>query len=189
MLNTPYNLITSDSRNKGKVTVDTFVFNTFFMMTMFNQINSRCIDGFEMNVCKTILSNFLFWVIWMAEIGVQVLMLLWCNTSVGSTILGMTPMSFELWVISILIGAFSLVVHIIQIKVPMDQFIALNKKIGLDEDGANEAVDNIYGKIYGKLKHEDEDADDNFVRIKEAPEAEEADDDNYTPIARSRGQP
>lgn len=36
MLGTPYNLVTTNPRNPAKVKVDTFMFNTFFMMTMFN---------------------------------------------------------------------------------------------------------------------------------------------------------
>lgn len=38
---------------------------------------------------KNIWQNKLFWLIWVAEIGIEVLMLLWCNTAMGSTILGM----------------------------------------------------------------------------------------------------
>ena len=66
----PYNLITTDPRNEKKLLVDTFLFNTFFMMTMFNQINSRIIDGKTANVFKTLKSNPMFWMIWAFEMGI-----------------------------------------------------------------------------------------------------------------------
>lgn len=44
MIGKEYNLVTTDPRNPGKVLTDTFLFHTFFMMTMFNQINSRIVD-------------------------------------------------------------------------------------------------------------------------------------------------
>lgn len=36
MFGTPYYLVTLDTHNKGKQLVDTFLFHTLFMMTMFN---------------------------------------------------------------------------------------------------------------------------------------------------------
>lgn len=36
ILGNSYNLITTDARDPNKIKVDTFLFNTFFMMTMFN---------------------------------------------------------------------------------------------------------------------------------------------------------
>lgn len=171
IFNKPYNLITTDPRNESKMFVDTFVFNTFFMMTMFNQINSRIIDGETMNVFKTVKSNMLFWMIWGLEIGIQVLMLLWCNTEMGQTVLGMVPLTFEYWALSAIIGSLSLAVHVIQIKVPLKKFEDLNKTIGLDEEGAANQVDMLYGKIYGKLQNE-EDADsddDNYKRMDNRP--------------------
>lgn len=36
IFNKPYHLVTTDPRNEGKVFVDTFIFHTFFMLTMFN---------------------------------------------------------------------------------------------------------------------------------------------------------
>ena len=36
ILGKEFNLVTTNPRNEGKVLTDTFVFHTFFMMTMFN---------------------------------------------------------------------------------------------------------------------------------------------------------
>ena len=81
MFNKTYNLITTDGRDEGKVLVDTFIFHTFFMMTMFNQINSRVVDKDDMNVCKTICNNPIFWLIWIAEMGIEHLMIIWSGTT------------------------------------------------------------------------------------------------------------
>ena len=64
------------------------------------------------------------------------MMILWCNTDVGKTILGMVPLSLELWALSVVIGSLVLALHVAQIKIPIEKFDELNKKIGLDEDGA-----------------------------------------------------
>lgn len=36
MFDKTYNLVTTDPRNDGKLLIDTFIFHTFFMLTMFN---------------------------------------------------------------------------------------------------------------------------------------------------------
>lgn len=40
------------------------------MMTMFNQINARIVDKDEINMFKTLQSNIIFWIIWIAEMAV-----------------------------------------------------------------------------------------------------------------------
>lgn len=158
----PYNLVTSDPRNEGKILIDTFIFNTFFWMTMFNQICSRVIDGVEMNVFRAPMSSIWFWLVWLAEVGIMVLMQIWSNFGVGAAILGMVPLDFSAHLISILIGAFSIVVHIIQLKIPINKFAELNDKIGLDKEGASNMVDGIFAKLGDRLKNEEEEDDDDY---------------------------
>ena len=90
LLGKEYNLVTTNARNEGKVLTDTFVFHTFFMMTMFNQICSRVVDESEPNACKTLGSNPIFWGVWLLEMALQHLMLTWAATSTtGAAITGM----------------------------------------------------------------------------------------------------
>lgn len=123
MFGKTYNLVTTDPRNEGKVLIDTFIFHTFFMLTMFNQICSRVVEKDEMNVFKTVLSNPIFWVVWAAEMFLEHFMLFWSGTTkTGALILGMGPLPFEVLVISALIGSLSIVMHIIQVNIPLAPF-------------------------------------------------------------------
>lgn len=159
MLGEPYNLVTFDPRNKGKVYTDTFLFHTFFMMTMFNQINARIVDKDEVNMFKAIHVNKIFLLVWLIEMGVQHFMLFWSSTTdTGRAILGMEPLSIPLQIISVCIGAFSLVVHVIQVKaIPDTKFIELDKNIALeDETGAAVSlIDNISQSVRGKVGQPD----------------------------------
>lgn len=49
----------------------TMIFNTFVMMTLFNEINARKIHG-QRNVFKGIFTNPIFYVIWVLTAGSQV---------------------------------------------------------------------------------------------------------------------
>lgn len=53
----------------------TMIFNTFVMMTLFNEINARKIHG-QRNVFKGIFTNPIFYVIWILTAGLQVIVLL-----------------------------------------------------------------------------------------------------------------
>ena len=141
MFNKTYNLVTTDGRDEGKVLVDTFIFHTFFMMTMFNQINSRVVDKDDMNVCKTICNNPIFWFIWIAEMVIEHMLIIWSGTTVtGGKILGMAPLPFEVMIISSLIGAFSIVIHVVQVKIPLPLFEKLDEKIGIDSEKGAQMV-------------------------------------------------
>lgn len=50
----------------------TIVLNTFVLMTLFNEINSRKIHG-EHNIFRGLLSNPIFCVIWLTTLGIQVI--------------------------------------------------------------------------------------------------------------------
>jgi len=142
MLGQPYNLITFDPRNKGKLFTDTFLFHTFFMMTMFNQINARVVDKDEINMFKALQSNIIFWLVWIAEMGVQHFMLFWStNTDTGRAILGMEPMTWVMQLVSVLIGAFSFVVHVIHVKsIPDTKFKDIDDKIGIEAEAGAAAA-------------------------------------------------
>ena len=49
----------------------TIIFNTFVMMTLFNEVNARKIHG-QRNVFKGILNNPIFYMIWIATFASQV---------------------------------------------------------------------------------------------------------------------
>ena len=49
----------------------TMIFNSFVLMTLFNEVNSRKIHG-ERNVFKGFFSNPIFYIIWLTTLGLQV---------------------------------------------------------------------------------------------------------------------
>ena len=53
----------------------TFIFNTFVMMTLFNEINSRKIHG-QRNIFRGIFANPIFYCIWLGTFVSQVTALL-----------------------------------------------------------------------------------------------------------------
>lgn len=62
---------------KGEATQHfTVIFNTFVMMTMFNEINARKIHG-QRNVFEGFFSNPIFYSIWIGTVAAQVIAMKW----------------------------------------------------------------------------------------------------------------
>ena len=51
-----------------RLVLDTILFHTFILMNLFNQINCRVVDDEEINVCKTLGNNPIFWAVFLGEI-------------------------------------------------------------------------------------------------------------------------
>ena len=189
MLGQEYFLLTVNPRDKGKMEADTFIFHTFFWMTMFNQINSRVVDENEANVFKTLLSNWIFWAVWLLEVLLEHVMLVWASTSAtGSAILGMTALPPEVLLISVAIGALSLGIHALHVKyIPLTHFEKLDKMIGLDLPQGNAAgkIDNLFSKIKNRVgnTNADDDDDDAYHRMPngESPSPAKSLDGPYEP--------
>lgn len=166
MFGTPYYLVTLDTHDKGKQLVDTFLFHTFFSMTMFNQICARCVEGEEINVFKTIMSNPIFWLVWVLEMGMQHLLLIFAGMDgEDSKLLNMSALSLSSIVIANFIGLFTFVIHVIQVKIPTGPFVKLEQKIALDDVNSTAFVDGVFSKISQSVAMDDD--DDNFHRIED----------------------
>jgi magnesium-transporting ATPase (P-type) len=93
-----YNLITEDLRDPKleptrKMQMDTMIFHTTVLMTLFNQINCRVIDPSEKNVFKTLFNNVYFWLIFAFEMIIQNYIVHVNEESTLSKILGMCPLT------------------------------------------------------------------------------------------------
>ena len=88
-------------------------------------------------------------------------MLFWSSTSVtGAAILGMAPIGMGLQIIAVVIGAFSIVIHVIHVKfIPVDKFIKLDKKIGIEEMNGQAAglIDKICSCLKSRVPVDDDD--------------------------------
>lgn len=74
-----------------RMKLNTILFHTFILMNLFNKINCKAAT-LEKSV---LMSNKIFWVILIAEFGVQTLLLIVGTTDLGQALLGIT--SIEIW--------------------------------------------------------------------------------------------
>lgn len=96
--------IKSGQSVKGEATQHfTVIFNTFVMMTMFNEINARKIHG-QRNVFEGFFSNPIFYCIWIGTIAAQVVII-----QFGKEAFSTKSLSFDQWLWCIFFGAGTLV--------------------------------------------------------------------------------
>ncbi|KAH7426562.1 hypothetical protein KP509_10G006300 [Ceratopteris richardii] len=92
--------------------LDTMIFNTFVFCQVFNELNSRQME--KLNVFKNTLNNKVFIGVMMSTVVFQVLMV-----EVLGKLANTVPLTLEQWLISISIGAISLLVATL-VKLPIN---------------------------------------------------------------------
>ena len=138
----PYNLITKPLREQDaadetwkstdKMVMNTMIFTTYFLMNMMNQINSRIISE-ELNVFKTLFNNFIFWVVFLAEMALTHGMLFLGQTPFGTAVLGVTPLTGTQYGICWALAILTLPLAILAKKViPIDPFKKLMERLDLE---------------------------------------------------------
>ncbi|KAJ6242903.1 calcium-transporting atpase [Anaeramoeba flamelloides] len=85
-----------------KLHLDCIVFNTFVLMQVFNEINCRKIND-EPNILKGILNNYIFLVIWVGIISIQVIVI-----EFGGSFFATTHLNAFEWGVSLLLGFLSI---------------------------------------------------------------------------------
>jgi len=83
----------------------TMIFNTFLIMTLFNEINCRKVHG-EINVFKGIFSNPIFYIIWICTLLAQVLLV-----HFGDSVFFTTPLDGPQWAVCLGFAVGVLVWH------------------------------------------------------------------------------
>lgn len=96
---------------------NTFVFNTFVWMQIFNALNCRRIDN-HLNVLEGVWKNWLFLSIFAVMVGGQILIIF-----VGGAAFVVTPLNGQQWAISVIIGVLSLPIGVVIRLIP-DEWIA-----------------------------------------------------------------
>ncbi|KAG5450888.1 Plasma membrane calcium-transporting ATPase 3, partial [Clonorchis sinensis] len=81
----------------------TVIFNTFVMMTLFNEINARKIHG-QRNIFSGLMNNILFLIIWVATFFLQVIIV-----QFGGYAFSTAPLPLEHWLWCLFFGIGSLV--------------------------------------------------------------------------------
>lgn len=92
--------------------LNTFIFNCFVFCQVFNEINSR--DMEKINVLRGILDGWIFMVVVVSTVAFQVVMVEFLGAFADTV-----PLSWQLWLASVLIGAVSLPVGAVLKCIPV----------------------------------------------------------------------
>lgn len=95
---------------------NTFIFNTFVFCQVFNEINSR--DMEKINVFANMFGSWIFLAIITATVVFQVIIVEFLGTF-ASTV----PLSWQLWLLSVIIGAVTLPIGVILKFIPVENAI------------------------------------------------------------------
>ncbi|KAL2898342.1 putative calcium-transporting ATPase 11 plasma membrane-type [Bienertia sinuspersici] len=101
-------------------TLNTFIFNTFVFCQVFNEINSR--DMEKINVAKGIFGNWVFLGVITSTVIFQVIIVELLGTFADTV-----PLNLKLWLLSVGIGAVSLVVAVVLKCIPVDKLRHVTK--------------------------------------------------------------
>ncbi|OUM57741.1 hypothetical protein PIROE2DRAFT_21450 [Piromyces sp. E2] len=107
-----------DRFDDQKTELKTMVFNTFVFLQIFNEINCRRIDN-RLNVFSGIHKNVYFIVIFLFIVVAQIIIVFF-----GGSAFKTTPLSWEQWLICILLGFFSLPLGMVIRIIPDSAFAA-----------------------------------------------------------------
>jgi len=94
-------------------TINTLIFNSFVFCQVFNEINSREME--KINVFRGILKNWVFISILTTTIIFQVIIVEFLGTFANTV-----PLSWELWLLSAVLGSVSLVISVILKCIPVE---------------------------------------------------------------------
>lgn len=101
-----------DQLNKPPTQHFTIIFNTFVMMTLFNEINSRKIHS-EINVFDGIFRNWIFIVIWFGTFAAQIIIIQY-----GGYAFQTAALNFTQWAFCVGCGAFTLIWNFLINRIP-----------------------------------------------------------------------
>ncbi|KAI6183818.1 Calcium ATPase [Aphelenchoides bicaudatus] len=90
----------------------TIIFNTFVLMTQFNEINARKIHD-ERNVFKGLFNNWIYCAIWISTFAVQVILV-----QFGDTVFTTAALNWWQWLICLTFGLSVLAWHRVVISIP-----------------------------------------------------------------------
>lgn len=182
-----FNLVTAAKRDDllnpmPRLELDTIIFHTFILMSLFNQINCRVVDSDElsdMNIFRTLITvdfkkgifevHFAFIIVLGFEFFIQNFMMIMSNNKLGSSLLGVAPITANQNLTCWLLGASTLLVNIILKKMPVSLFEFVNNNIDLELPDEKEWINvkmaelqNTKDWLYGFLVDDDDDQDDAF---------------------------
>lgn len=122
-----------------------------------------------MNIFRTLFTHFTFIIVLGAEFFIQNFMMIMSNNKLGSSLLGVAPITANQNLTCWLLGASTLLVNIILKKMPVSLFEFVNNNIDLELPDEKEWINvkmaelqNTKDWLYGFLVDDDDDQDDAF---------------------------
>ncbi|CAO2831693.1 unnamed protein product [Amaranthus hypochondriacus] len=109
----------------SQAVLNTVIFNSFVFCQVFNEINSRQIE--KINVFRGMLSSWIFIGVMVSTVAFQAVIVEFLGTF-ASTV----PLSWQLWLISILIGAIGMPLAVILKCIPVERSTSLQQHDGYD---------------------------------------------------------
>ncbi|XWS56300.1 hypothetical protein CRYUN_Cryun09bG0074100 [Craigia yunnanensis] len=100
--------------------LNTVIFNSFVFCQVFNEINSREIE--KINILRGMFNSWIFIAVMVSTVAFQVVIVEYLGTF-ASTV----PLSWQLWVLCILIGSVSLIVAVILKCIPVERAVVKPK--------------------------------------------------------------
>ncbi|KAJ3669222.1 hypothetical protein LUZ60_011172 [Juncus effusus] len=110
--------------SNAEKTLNTLVFNSFVFCQVFNEINSREME--KINVFKGMFGNWIFIGIVSGTVIFQAIIVEFVGTFANTT-----PLSWQLWLLSVIIGSISLIIAVILKYIPVE----FAKGKGVTHDG------------------------------------------------------
>ncbi|XP_059646266.1 putative calcium-transporting ATPase 11, plasma membrane-type [Cornus florida] len=101
--------------------LNTFIFNSFVFCQLFNEINSRDIE--KINIFRGMFDSWIFIGVMVSTLAFQVIIIEFLGTF-ASTV----PLSWQLWLLSILIGSVSLPLAVVLKCIPVERETAKQPK-------------------------------------------------------------
>ncbi|XWS59090.1 hypothetical protein CRYUN_Cryun08bG0092300 [Craigia yunnanensis] len=100
--------------------LNTVIFNSFVFCQVFNEINSREIE--KINILRGMFNSWIFIAVMVSTVAFQVVIVEYLGTF-ASTV----PLSWQLWVLCILIGSVSLIIAVIVKCIPVERAVVKPK--------------------------------------------------------------
>ena len=146
--NNEINLIFSPLREingePGKrMVLDTMIFHLFVLMNLFNQINCRVLDPNEINIFRSLFNNVYFWIVLIAEVFIQQLLINAASSRLGSALIGTAPLTYNKQLICWILGSLSLVVNVISKYIPED-LIKFSDYFDIETENRNDKFNRIF---------------------------------------------
>jgi magnesium-transporting ATPase (P-type) len=136
-----------------RLVMDTFIFHTFMIMTLFNQFNCRNIDCENLNPFSNLLGHLFFLLIWAAEVAIQQYMVMQGthDITVPSALLGVGPLRWWEHMTAYILGLLTMGVFAGAKKVP-DSAFKWCEKLGLENTKNDDAISNFYTRGTGAIQ-------------------------------------